>query len=368
MQMKRMVMAVVLAMLMAIHVPGQAAQRFSDSAEGLRLFLLDGVVIAKSGNKNNMDSYLGRLAIPFAFDWYTATYGGENGYEPGQRYMAHFESYRPAIQESIQNIAGKGGEIITRQVNEHPQPGAESKMLYGLKRPTNFYCAEWRKARAAGASKDELIGYFIYSDGLFRVFRVSDQLEERIERLDSSEREDAAERIVPNGRGGQSISGTKYANPKGHFTLVIPEGWKTDEDIANGVSRGIGGLTDSDRLVSVTIQMEPEPDGGNPAGFLEYFDEQGPTVVHDYKKISASHMTLGGHEAASLVFTLTEAEPGLGGIAMPTKKESFLVAVRVKDKDKKTWDIIFTFATTQSVFGSKEATFRSIVNSFHVDE
>lgn len=52
----------------------------------------------------------------------------------------------------------------------------------------------------------------------------------------------------------QSISGDVHRNGAGHFTLTVPEGWRTNDDIVEP-KLGIGGLSSSDNEAQLEIQQ-----------------------------------------------------------------------------------------------------------------
>lgn len=82
----------------------------------------------------------------------------------------------------------------------------------------------------------------------------------------------------------QSISGDVHRNDAGHFTLTVPEGWRTNDDIVEP-KLGIGGLSSSDneaRLVSRCSRKIVQPRS------LKRFDAKGDGAFPGYRKLSES--------------------------------------------------------------------------------
>lgn len=344
------------------HVPkamqAQTRAPYANTADGLKQFLIDGVAAAKSGDKSKLDAFMKDTSILHAYDWFTATYGEKDSEARVDKYGSNVESNGEDVRDSLVRIARVGGKIGTRNVNDSPAPGSEieSDLLRGLKRPTRFYYAEWRKPEAAETEEGEFIGYFVFTAGKFRIATVG----QSVIRLQGvrNPKTGAIEYTLPL-PGRPSITGTKYKNPEGHFTLDLPVGWTINEKIAKA-PMAIGALSDPDGGVNVVIQIMPAPE--SPSEFLQEFDAKGPTMFVDYKKIAEERMTVDGEDAASLTLTQTDREAGRIGIALPRTLEWFVVVVRVKGRD-----IFFNFTTTEAHFVTKEQTFREIINSFRLD-
>jgi hypothetical protein len=340
---------------------GQAPStpRYANTSEGLKQFLRDGVAAAKSGDKSKLDTFMRETSILHAYDWFVATYGEEDIASRIQDYGDNVGGNEADVRESLARIGRADGEIITRSVNEHHEPGneIEQEMLRRLKRPTSFYYAGWTRPGAAATEKSEVIGYFVFVTGKFRIARVHQR--SGIIRASRNPETGVLELVLPK-VANPSISGTKYTNPRGNFTLELPPGWTINSELAKA-PMAIGAVSDPDGLVNLLIQMAPAQE--RPAEFLRAFDAKGPTMFEEYRKVAMSDMTIDGEEAAAITIISTDRQTKILGIALPRTVEWFFVVVRVRDND-----ISFNFVTTESAFGTMEATFRRIINSFRVDE
>jgi len=335
----------------------QNVSRYPNTSEGLKLFLNDGVAAAKSEDKSKLDAFMKDTSILRAYDWFVETYGEENGVPRVDDYVSNIGENEKDVRETLARIGREGGEIATWSINNNPEPGneIESEMLGGLKRPTRFYYAEWRKPGTGVAEKGELIGYFVFVTGKFRIARVNQWVVHLQGVRDPKTGVTEYPLPVP---AKPWISGTKYSNPKGYFTLELPTGWKINEEIAKAPYT-IGALSGPDGWANLVIQQIPASE--SPAEFLLAYDAKAPTMFENYKHVTASEMTLDGEAAASLRLTYTDREVKVLGISVPRTMETFIVVVRIQDKH-----VLFTFGTTGALFAEKENTFKGIVNSFRV--
>src|SRR5580704_17278608 len=68
---------------------------------------------------------------------------------------------------------------------------------------------------------------------------------------------------------GQSITGDVYRSGGGHFTLTVPDGWRTNDDNVEP-KFGVGGLSSPDNEIQLEIQQMPTTD--TPATFARKID------------------------------------------------------------------------------------------------
>lgn len=73
-------------------------------------------------------------------------------------------------QKMFLEFAQADGEILTRKVNDKPEPGKgfEWGWLHSIKDPVDFYFASWKKTGPSEDTKAEAIRYFMFIDGGFR--------------------------------------------------------------------------------------------------------------------------------------------------------------------------------------------------------
>jgi hypothetical protein len=307
----------------------QSRLPYANSAEGLKLFLMDGVAAAKGGDKSKLNAFMQDTSISHAYDWFIATYGEKDGASRVGKYGSNVSGNEKDVRDSIVRIARVAGEIRTRSVNDHPEPGSEieSDLVRGLKRPTRFYYAEWIRQGAQEAEEGEFIGYFVFATGKFRIATVS----QSVVTLHGvrNPKTGAIEYVLPV-LAKPSIKGTKYKNSAGHFTLDLPGGWTINEGIASA-PMAIGALSDPDGGANAVIQLIPIND--SPSEFVQALEKEGPTMFVDYKKVATSEMVVDGEDAASLTLTQTDSRSKMTESAPPRTLEWFVVVVRVQGGD-----------------------------------
>jgi hypothetical protein len=155
----------------------------------------------------------------------------------------------------------------------------------------------------------------------------------------------------------QSLSGGVYRSGAGHFTLKIPEGWRTNDDIVEP-KFGIGGLSSSDNEIQLEIQQIPTQD--SPAIFVRKTDAAGDKVFPSYRKLSEEKRDLAGRHCEILTFEYAR-ERQVAGVPVEMKLVSrlFLMA-----NDGFSIFAIY-FVTPEALFENEAPVFEQIVKSFH---
>ena len=156
-----------------IRPPAAAAEvtsSYPDTADGLRLFLMDVLASAKSGQSDKLAAFIKNMEIPSYETWFTATFGQEKGESWAKPYGDDLDKNDEVIRRTFVAFGQREGNILTRKVNGAPQPGhdLESGMVQSLKQPVDIYFAAWKAADAQSDSKYDPIGYFVFIDGKFR--------------------------------------------------------------------------------------------------------------------------------------------------------------------------------------------------------
>lgn len=87
----------------------------------------------------------------------------------------------------------------------------------------------------------------------------------------------------------QSVSETIYKNGAGRFTLTVPAGWRSNDDIVEP-KFGIGGLSSPDNEAQIDIQQIPTET--SPTAFAKKFDAKGDSLFHGYRRLGESKLNV----------------------------------------------------------------------------
>jgi hypothetical protein len=155
----------------------------------------------------------------------------------------------------------------------------------------------------------------------------------------------ATKRIVD-----QSISETTYKNGAGRFTLTVPAGWRSNDDIAEP-KFGIGGLNSPDDEAQIVIQQIPTED--SPSVFAKKFDAKGDSLFLGYRKLDESTMNVAGRSCEVLTFTWV-AEPIV-----------FKLVARFVFMPNGYSIFVFKLITSESLAKKELPAFEKVIKSFH---
>jgi hypothetical protein len=154
----------------------------------------------------------------------------------------------------------------------------------------------------------------------------------------------------------QSISNGVYRNGAGHFTLSVPEGWRTNDDIVEP-QLGIGGLSSPDNEAQLEIQQMPTE--ASPTAFAKKIDAEGKSLFSNYRKLSETELEVAGRHCVIVTFEFTEERRVAGApfemklvarfVLMPNEYSIFL----------------FNFVTSEALFDKQLPAFVQIMKSFH---
>jgi TonB family protein len=140
----------------------------SNTTEGLKELLQDVRAAAKSGDMGKVASFLKSMEIPNCDTWLHQMYESDSA----DSWMSlcdpkTLRSQEEFMQKHFAILAQQEGEIVTRKVNDDPEPGRgmEWGWLQAIRQPLDIYFAAWK---TAAGSKPQAIGYFMYVDGGFR--------------------------------------------------------------------------------------------------------------------------------------------------------------------------------------------------------
>lgn len=144
---------------------------YPNTTNGLQQLLRDVRQAARSGDKQQVTAFVKNMEVPDCKTWLYKMYARDKA----DSWMGLCEAKvgdpsEKSMQELFEQIARDDGEILTRKVNDNPEPGRgmEWGWLQAIKQPLDIYFASWKPARATGATKIEPIGYFMFVGGGFR--------------------------------------------------------------------------------------------------------------------------------------------------------------------------------------------------------
>jgi hypothetical protein len=102
----------------------------------------------------------------------------------------------------------------------------------------------------------------------------------------------------------QSISGGVYRSGGGHFTLTVPEGWRTNDDIVEP-KFGVGGLSSPDNEAQLAIQQMPTEDD-SPTTLAKKLDGRGAGQIRGYRKLDESTLEVAGRNCEVLTYAFVQ--------------------------------------------------------------
>jgi hypothetical protein len=154
----------------------------------------------------------------------------------------------------------------------------------------------------------------------------------------------------------QSISGGVYRSGAGHFTLTVPEGWRTNDDIVEP-TLGIGGLSSPDNEGQLEIQQMPTEE--SPANLAKKLDTYNNKHFRDYHKLSETELEVAGRHCVILTFGWVQ-ERQVAGTPFDMKLVSRFVLMPNEHSI-----FIFDFVTRPALFDKELPVFEQILKSFH---
>jgi TonB family protein len=153
-----------------LRVAAPPTRTYENSTEGLQLLLQDVLAAARVGDRPKLASLVNQMEIPNYQEWFTKTFGKEKGESWVESYGRDLTRNESVLQDMFMQFANQDEEIITRKVNDAPEPGrdVEFAILNNQLRPVDIYYASWRKRESPKGSNGDPIGYFVFVDGKFR--------------------------------------------------------------------------------------------------------------------------------------------------------------------------------------------------------
>ena len=144
---------------------------YANTTDGLKQLLLDMRTAAKEENQDKLIAFVKNMEIPNCDAWLHKMYDSDKADSWMGLCEAKFRDPREQdMRELFARIAKQDGKIITRKVNDNPQPGKglEWGWLSAIKEPLDIYWASWLPTTEMKESEADPIGYFMFIDGAFR--------------------------------------------------------------------------------------------------------------------------------------------------------------------------------------------------------
>jgi len=148
--------------------PAEPAKVYENTAEGLRLQLLDALAAAQDHDRPRLELLIREMEIPNYEMWFTKTYGQAKGQSWTESYGRELANRENDLEADFIEFGMEGGEFATRKVNDTAEPGMEAGMLAELQQPADIFYAGWKRREIPPTSRVDPIGYFVFVDGRFR--------------------------------------------------------------------------------------------------------------------------------------------------------------------------------------------------------
>jgi len=148
-----------------------ATETYANTAEGLKQLLSDMRATAKEGNEERLVALIKGTEISNCDAWLHKMYDSDKADSwMGLCDAKVLASREKSIHELLKRIAREDGRILSRKVNDNPQPGKglEWGWLQAIKQPLDIYWASWLASSEPKESEGDPIGYFMFIDGGFR--------------------------------------------------------------------------------------------------------------------------------------------------------------------------------------------------------
>ncbi|MFZ3216205.1 MAG: hypothetical protein WA192_09115 [Candidatus Acidiferrales bacterium] len=309
---------------------------------------------AKSGDAGTVATAIRGMEIPDYHNWFVDTFGKETGESWAQPYGKELRDNETQLQALVMQLAQKDGEIFVAKVDSYAKPGSlEWGLSHGLKRPADFYFAEFRSPERPKNAGHDFLGYFVFVDGRFcwdsTIHRMIPLSIERVSGV-------ATLRPIPTQGDSGSDSGTVYESERSNFRLTLPSDWRFDDDLARA-QYGIGAFSSPGDTVHLLVQQIPS--GSSPAEFAKQLDAQGDRLFADYRKIGESHLTLDSKECEAISFQFSDKQKTAESLVAGVPFQSYLVIVPVR------WGIlVLNFVTSSQLFDAEQPIFSKIVASY----
>ena len=154
----------------------------------------------------------------------------------------------------------------------------------------------------------------------------------------------------------QSISETVYKNGAGRFTLTVPAGWRSNDDIVEP-KFGIGGLSSPDNEAQIEIQQIPTED--SPTAFAKKVDAKGDSLFRGYRRLGESKLNVAGRSCEVLTFAWVQERKTAGEPIVLRLVSRFVLMPNGYSI------FVFNLVTPEALVEKELPTFEEIIESFH---
>jgi len=154
----------------------------------------------------------------------------------------------------------------------------------------------------------------------------------------------------------QSVSETIYKNGAGRFTLTVPAGWRSNDDIVEP-KFGIGGLSSPDNEAQIDIQQIPTET--DPIEFAKKFDAKGDSLFRSYRRLSESKLNVAGRSCEVLTFAWVQERKTAGETIVLRLVSRFVLIPNGYSI------FVFKLLTPEAVAEKELPIFEEIIKSFH---
>jgi len=149
--------------------PSSAVDSYPNTADGLHSLLTDLLAAAKSDDQGKLWSKIAEIAIPDYENWFTRTYGQEKGQAPAAAYGKSLKQSEQHFEMLWVELAKQEGEISISKVDVANRKSELTKKDDTLANPTDQFQADWKKTDSSEGPARQVIGYFCFVDGKFRL-------------------------------------------------------------------------------------------------------------------------------------------------------------------------------------------------------
>lgn len=137
-----------------------AVSTFPNNSEGLRELLDNMLVVAKKGDKGQLQSVIRELEIPNYEIWFTKNFGLEKGQSWAEPYGRWLTTNENQLEDLMMKLAHMDGEFIVEKMDT-------AKKYDLFNGPLDGYIASWKVAAPKGKELEKLADFF-FIEGKFR--------------------------------------------------------------------------------------------------------------------------------------------------------------------------------------------------------
>ncbi|MGA7796627.1 MAG: energy transducer TonB [Candidatus Acidiferrales bacterium] len=153
--------------------PAESARADQNSTDGLRLRLQDLLNAAKDRDVPKLKSLIKELEIPNYHDWFTKTFGEENGERMAENYGRNFSEGDSYLVTLFTQLASEDGEFTVRRVRDAMASRRTSEEEPPAPRvwrgPADPFIVTWKDGGLSASPRIRLVGTFVNLDGSFRL-------------------------------------------------------------------------------------------------------------------------------------------------------------------------------------------------------